>query len=778
MPSYIQDEKLLSELNAPEQPKQRQYVNDPSLLSALGEKPKAPTVSAADRFAKGLRDPVDAGAQFLTNMLPKPVVEAGNRANNWLADATGLVGRLPEGGVDQQVRDSEKAYQASRGPDAGFDGARLLGNVANPANVAAIARLPQAATAGARMAASAGSGALSGALTPVTDGDDFWKDKAVQTSLSAVAGGALSGLAGAAKRVISPNASTDAQLQMLKREGVNPTLGQSLGGRWNEFEEKLQAAPLLGDMIRNARMSARDDFNNVAINRATAPIGVKVQGSGQDAVREAGDAVSAAYDRAASQVQAVPLDATFQQQMSQLNSMTRNMVPGMRDKFDSTVNDLVTGRTGPQGSILGSVYKDVDSELGQIASRYGKSQMASEGELGDAVGQLQNLLRQQMARSNPQVAPQIRAADEGWANLVRVENAAARAKNKGGVFTPGQLNMAISATDDSVRKRGVARGTSLMNDLGQAAQNKLGDQVPDSGTATRIAANALVGGGVGAGGMTGFLSPEVLLALGVGVGAYTKPMQKVLSAAVSSRPAGAQAAGNAVANFAPPAAPMAGALAIDGLRPEEQDRFADGGMIGDDDYEPESFAPAIAQDRRQTFTADREAQQAGAEAQATGAEAAAEGVSAARQEQKLAEEVGLSESGEDVDELGYADGGMIGEEEEEPSLLSTPSIVSSPAAPAEETEELDQTPSIAAVSVRPTDDEEDVERFADGGMIDDEPSLLDAPAIARPLTEKPEAVEEEAVDQRLTGFKNGGLIGAPAMQAAARALAFGRKGRY
>ena len=46
-------------------------------------------------------------------------MQAGNAANNWLADNTGLVGRLPEGGVNQQVREGEAAYQASRGADAG-----------------------------------------------------------------------------------------------------------------------------------------------------------------------------------------------------------------------------------------------------------------------------------------------------------------------------------------------------------------------------------------------------------------------------------------------------------------------------------------------------------------------------------------------------------------------------------------------------------------------------------------------------------------------------------
>ena len=54
-------------------------------------------------------------------------MSAGNRLNNWLADKTGLVARLPEGGVDQQVREAEAAYQQRRAAagESGIDWMRL-----------------------------------------------------------------------------------------------------------------------------------------------------------------------------------------------------------------------------------------------------------------------------------------------------------------------------------------------------------------------------------------------------------------------------------------------------------------------------------------------------------------------------------------------------------------------------------------------------------------------------------------------------------------------------
>ena len=107
-----------------------------------------PTASTGDSIAKGLRDPIDAGAQMLTRGLTAVapgLVDAGNKLNNYIADKTGLVGRLPAGGVDQQIRDSEKAYQLARGSN-GMDWGRMAGNVLNPANLALAAGLPAAAT--------------------------------------------------------------------------------------------------------------------------------------------------------------------------------------------------------------------------------------------------------------------------------------------------------------------------------------------------------------------------------------------------------------------------------------------------------------------------------------------------------------------------------------------------------------------------------------------------------------------------------------------------------
>ena len=508
---------------------------------AFGPKPSGPAPTRTEKVLQGARDPIDGGAQLLTKILPQGVVEAGNRFNNFLADKTGLVGRLPEGGVDQQVREGEATYQARRAAagETGVDGYRLAGNVVSPVNIAAGAVIPRLATLGARAGVGAAAGAATGLLNPVTQGD-YATEKGKQAALGSVFGAAAPVVGNALSRLVSPVASTNPQNALLRAAGVRPTVGQMLGGAANAAEEKLQSVPIVGDAITAARRRALGDFNEAAINRATEEVGATATGSGQRAVADAGDALSSAYNAALGQVRAVRLDGQFAQDFGQLQTMAQALVPSMRARFNAAAADIVGGRAGTTGTMTGETYKRVDSELGNMAARYGKSSVASESELGTALLQLQNLMRQQMGRSNPAVAQALDAADAGWANLVRVEGAAKAAKNAEGLFTPAQLNAAVQGADKSVRGRAVARGEALMQDLGNAGQQVLGNKYPDSGTVGR----GLMAGGLGA---AGWMEPLVVgSSLAGGAAVYSAPVQNLLRALVGNRPQAAQPIANAL----------------------------------------------------------------------------------------------------------------------------------------------------------------------------------------------------------------------------------------
>ena len=511
----------------------------------FGKKRKAAPVSRTDKVMRGFTDPVEGAAQLLTNILPQSVVNAGNAANNWIADKTGMVARIPEGGMNQLVSDNERAYQAQRaaGGESGFDGYRTIGNVLSPANLAIASKVPAAASFAGRVMSGAGGGAASALLNPVTDGD-FWGEKGKQVATGAAFGGAVPAVTGAVSRMVSPKASMNPDLALLQSEGIKPTIGQALGGRWNSLEEKAQSIPIMGDAIANARRATIDQFDRAAINRAANKVNVNIDEAGQSGVRRAGDAISQAYDDALSKIKVVKFDQQFAQDLNQLKAMAQSLTPDMRNKFNQKVNEVVGGRMSGSGSMLGETYKKVDSEIGGLAAKFGKSSVASESELGDAFAQLQNLLKQQAMRTNPKAADALKAADAGWANLVRVEGAAKAGKNADGMFTPAQLNSAIQQADGSVRGRSMARGTALMQDLANAGQNVIGNKVPNSFTTDRA---LIAGGGLGA----GLVNPAIPAGLIGGAALYTPQAQNLLRGLVSSRPQIAEPVSNAFRQSSP-----------------------------------------------------------------------------------------------------------------------------------------------------------------------------------------------------------------------------------
>lgn len=513
-------------------------------------------LSRMEKVGQGMKDPISGGAQLLTRALPDSVVQAGNQLNNWIADKTGLVGRLPEGGVDQQVRDQEAVYQARRqaAGETGVDGYRLIGNVASPANLAIASRVPAAAGLGGRMAVGAAAGAGSSLLNPATGREDYWTEKGKQAALGAAFGGATPLATMALSRIISPNASTNPNVQTLQNEGVQPTIGQTLGGWANRLEEKATSIPLIGDSISAARARAQNQFNSAAINRATAPIGVKVEGTGQEAVRKAGDAIGDAYDAARNSMGSFQLDGQARQEITRIGSMVQLLPPQQQSTFRGVV-DAIRTDVSPNGTISANVFKDIDSKLAKEAAVFSGSADPYHQKLGDALMELRRTIADAGGRVHPDAAKAFKAADTAYANLVRVEGASKAAANNQGVFTPAQLQSAVRQADQSVRDRATARGSALMQDLSGAGSAVLGNKVPNSGTVDR----ALLLGTGAAGAASPWATGALLLG---GAAAYTPALQNALRAAATARPQAAQAVSQSLLQATPRLVPGATQVGI------------------------------------------------------------------------------------------------------------------------------------------------------------------------------------------------------------------------
>lgn len=373
------------------------------------------------------------------------------------------------------------------------------------------------------------SGAATGALQPTTGRGGFAKEKAEQIGLGAVAGGAAGAAGKGLASAVAPKLGPDAAA--LAAKGVQLTPGQMAGGAIKRGEDALGSVPFVGSMIRGAQRDSLESFNRAVIDDALAPIGQKLPKAveaGRAAVEAAQDKVFAAYNALLPKL-SFKADTQFATDLANLNTLTAYMPPDQVKQFQKILMDRVANRLGATGQMNGETLKQVESELGNFSAGYRSSSDAAQRQLGDAVHEVQSLLRQNLARQNPQHAAELGAIDSAYARLVRIEGAAANRSGSGGVFTPTDLLTSIKRADKTVRKRGFAAGKGLGQEFAETGERVLPRKVPDSGTPERLAWGGLIGGSY-------VENPWLPLGLGAASAPYTGPGLRALNAAV--RPAG------------------------------------------------------------------------------------------------------------------------------------------------------------------------------------------------------------------------------------------------
>lgn len=453
--------------------------------------------------------------------------------------------------TNQAVRDKEAEYQAARKQDgrSGFDAARLVGNTLITAPFAL----------GSGVVKGAVTGAGFGAAQPVTQGNNFFVDKAKQAALGAVGGAVLSPVSGLLARIVSPNASTNPSLQLLRDEGVNPTIGQTLGGWANALEQKAQSVfPLAGSMIQRARQAAGNDLQDAAYARVGDPIGATIEGRGNAGIAEASDKLGQEYERVLPKLSVNVLDQPFVDRISNLRGMVQNLPDKEAQQFDNVISREIDGRISPDGMLSGQNLKDAWNSLRNYGSQFSKSTDAYQAQLGQAFKQAFQELKDHVTATNaaPDVAA-LKNVDLGYANFKRIQRAAGSLGADGGNFSPAQLQNSVKALDSSKDKARFAEGDALMQDLSSAGKSVLGSTVPDSGTAGRLIVGGILGGG-------GLFAPHISIPAIAGMGlagaAYTRPVQNALAALVANRPDIAPEVANALRAYLPRMSPALAAF--------------------------------------------------------------------------------------------------------------------------------------------------------------------------------------------------------------------------
>ncbi len=362
----------------------------------------------------------------------------------------------------------------------------------------------QGATAGAltggaglaRTATGAGMGAIGAEAAGATH--ELTGNPALTAAAGLLAPAAAAKIAGGGVK-LSP------QAQLLADEGVTLTPGQIKGGMLKRAEDAATSMPILGDAIKGAQRRGIESFDAAALNRALEPIGAKLPGhlKGKAAVEytygKLGDAYDGLLPNLKGDLNAVPgagalpkvagqaAPPSFRQELDNIRSMAQSLPEPQRGQFGRIIDREIIERFTPQGKASGEVLKDIESKLGGIAKRAGKSDDYDIRTMGDAVEEARNAMRRMVENVNPRYQGELQKINEGYANFKKVQNAAGRVGAQEGVFTPSQLHSAVRSGDTSKDKARFSEGNALMQDLSGAGKAVLSPTVPDSGTVSRAA---------------------------------------------------------------------------------------------------------------------------------------------------------------------------------------------------------------------------------------------------------------------------------------------------
>ena len=525
----------------------------PTAPSAAPAAPAAPRASFGQRFATGLGD-IFRGAEQLTANVND---DRQNRVMDFLRQNPNIAPIMEQAAAtvpmetaaeaNTRIAEREKTYQASRGPDPGIDWARIGGQV--------VSTLPVGmAAAPTRLLPAVASGSLQGAalggLQPVTEGDyaEGVKGNVKLGAGAGAAGGAASyGIGRLMQGRQAPSARPEAVA--LSDAGVSLTPGQIAGGYGQRIEEGLGSIPIVGAQIRGQQAEGVASFNRAVANRVLEPLGQKVDNAapvGRELVDDVYKRIDGAYNAVLPRVQAFGPDQQLYQDFAQ--AFQSATTKDAQDNFVSIINNKIAPRI-KGGVIDGDTWKSIDEEFGFQVRRYLRSSNPSDQNLGEALAEAQSAFRGLLSRSNPQIAPEVRAADQAYAQYIRMERAAGSTGAREGVFTPLQFNQAVAMTSGGPRRSQYARGDALMQDLSDPASVVMPRTLPDSGTTERALIAATLLGGPSALG----LGPGAIAA-GAGASAlYFNPVQRLLQAGLlGNRPAMVSGAGRQLAPIGGP----------------------------------------------------------------------------------------------------------------------------------------------------------------------------------------------------------------------------------
>jgi hypothetical protein len=373
------------------------------------------------------------------------------------------------------------------------------------------------ATRGLNMARGAVSAALPAAGMALMDRGTI-QERLSNANKAAAVGGLFGGTMGAiakpaatAAKQLKVQAKTDSDI--LKAIGVQPSIPQQIGGLAKNVEDLAMRAPVIGSAIAGSRQRQLEQLNRGVGLTALQPIGQSLPKgikAGFEMVDHVDNEIGKVYQQATDMVPSVNVDQAFVNDLQTISQRKGDLPTSVAEQFDRIMHDRLM-RLG-SGQASGQTIKGIHSELGKL-----QSEAAKKGEmtLSEMLGETRRAVMGIVERANPAAGDLIKQADAAWAPYSIMNDAAAAASAKGGVFNANQLQTQVRSAGKRLGSNMTGKGKAPLQDIATAASRTLPDQFGNPGTA-----NAVALGGLGVGAMT---SPVQTAAVAGGLVAGATP---------------------------------------------------------------------------------------------------------------------------------------------------------------------------------------------------------------------------------------------------------------
>lgn len=473
----------------------------------------------------GPLDQIQAGYTSAVNAIPIAGPSIMGGLNNLKG---GLQGRAPEEiAAENATLEKANPVASTAGTVAGtvlpFMGAGLIPGVGRALGM----------TGG--LTSRVGFGALSGAGIGAADA----KARGASNEEAAIAGGIGLGVGGALplaarglQKLITPAAAsrgTTQAAQTLQREGVELTAGQRTGSKKLKYLESEVGGQAAEDITeRQGRQ-----FTAAVLRRA----GINADSADPQVIDGAFTQIGQQFDDLAGR-NVLRADPQFMRDVGTvLREYQQNVAQSQQaNVVREVVADIVGNAQNMGGQLSGDFYKATRSRLDRLA----RSTMDPElkNALRDIMGAMDQGMERTIAQANPADLGAWRTVRRQYANMLVIEKAATGAGEQAaaGIITPARLRSASIGQN----RRSFARGRNEFVDLANAGVQAM-TPLPNSGTASRLAARgiAAIPAGVGAylggqqqggagGAIVGGLAGAAL-PMGIGAAILSRPGRALLA---------------------------------------------------------------------------------------------------------------------------------------------------------------------------------------------------------------------------------------------------------